>query len=291
MRALCLLVTSSSLPLSSMNPARQLRLFIPSSSSTIRLEARIYSAAQSLPPSSFRQSAPLSAEEGERVIAQWFEPASDDAPKRLVVATHPYAPLGGNMLDPVLTDHLVPAALRHPRTAVLTYNYRGIGLSGGSRAWLGAGHAVADLEAVERWAVDQLKVEEVWRLGFSWGTMAAVCAAPTRLAGIMLVSPPISVFGWTAYFSSTSFTRSLKETIDSLCGRQTGEAVRQPSSKHPAVLIYGTRDEFTGAQAYRQLRENLPSLHMVEVEDGGHFYRSEQEGASLDEALLDWLGA
>lgn len=68
------------------------------------------------------------------------------------------------LISRVLTQHLVPIALRRPKTLVLTFNYRGVGRSEGSQPWVGAGHAVADLEAVERWALEHLKVEEILRL-------------------------------------------------------------------------------------------------------------------------------
>lgn len=47
------------------------------------------------------------------------------------------------------------------KTAVLTYNVRGVGKSGGKQPWLGAGEA--DYGAVERWGIDVMGVKDVWR--------------------------------------------------------------------------------------------------------------------------------
>lgn len=47
------------------------------------------------------------------------------------------------------------------KTAVLCYNVRGVGKSGGKQPWLGAGEQ--DYGAVERWGVDITGVKDVWR--------------------------------------------------------------------------------------------------------------------------------
>jgi hypothetical protein len=47
------------------------------------------------------------------------------------------------------------------KTAVLCYNVRGVGKSGGRQPWLGAGEQ--DYGAVERWGVDVTGVKDVWR--------------------------------------------------------------------------------------------------------------------------------
>ena len=85
--------------------------------------------------------------------------------------------------------------------------------------------------------------------------------------------------------------RGLTATLNSLRDRDKGEGGLETVSDRLAVLVYGTSDEFTGAPAYRKLRDELPSLRVTEIEDGGHFYRSEEEGAALDRALLEWIGA
>jgi hypothetical protein len=77
----------------------------------------------------------------------------------------------------VIALHLVSAALEpdtktsteregetvvpESRTAVLCYNVRGVGKSGGRQPWLGAGEQ--DYGAVERWGVDVTGVKDVWR--------------------------------------------------------------------------------------------------------------------------------
>lgn len=47
------------------------------------------------------------------------------------------------------------------KTAVLCYNVRGVGRSGGKQAWVGAGEG--DYAALERWGVGVTGVRDIWR--------------------------------------------------------------------------------------------------------------------------------
>jgi hypothetical protein len=47
------------------------------------------------------------------------------------------------------------------KTAVLCFNVRGVGKSGGRQPWLGAGEG--DYGAVERWGVSVTGVKDIWR--------------------------------------------------------------------------------------------------------------------------------
>jgi len=239
--------------------------------------------------------------------------------ERLVVGSHPWGRLGGNMLFPVISYHLVSAALTphdsntststssseidqpatpssediSHKTAVLTFNVRGIGLSQGSQPWLGASEA--DYAAVERWGVEITGVKEVWRFGYSWGCIATVHAPlpelPVRVKSMMLVSPalsPLKLLFWYRPF------------LDAIQNHLTlNTSAKNYQAKIAAVprvwMIYGTSDEFTRASVFRKLREEVQAalgeerMEAREVEHAGHFWGGE-DGERMEVDLREWLG-
>jgi len=68
----------------------------------------------------------------------------------------------------VIAEHLVSAVFDSdgPRTAVLSYNTRDVGKSGGGSGWFGlpGGVDIRDFEAVEGWGVEVLGVSQIWRM-------------------------------------------------------------------------------------------------------------------------------
>ncbi|WVQ78046.1 hypothetical protein IAT38_000127 [Cryptococcus sp. DSM 104549] len=303
-----------------------IHLFLPSSDASISLEARLYLP---IPPEG-SAALPLTTEHASYTQSplQLNELGSAALPalealgvERLVVAAHPWGRLGGNMLDPVI-QQLVSAvftpaeahdpalssptaATPPPRTAILTYNVRGVGLSQGSQPWTGVGADPADLAELERTAAKMVGgVKDVWRFGYSWGSLLVTLAPPPpQLRRILLVSPPLKILGGVTYFSSSSFTTSLKSLLTS------GRTVK---------LIYGTKDEFTSAKAFRAYGKDwapeaiggaggavaedhsgagsggkdgrdLVKLEKIEIEDADHLYRRD-EGEKLREEIGKWLG-
>jgi len=172
-----------------------LHLLVPSTTSGVDLEVRLYMSRQLLDkiPKSWTSINGLSSSSASNPVpASLVDQDTLDILKhidRLVIASHPWGRFGGNMLFPyvstlrkanvrVIALHLVSAALVPDvetstklregeavvpvsRTAVLCYNVRGIGKSGGRQAWLGAGEH--DYGAIERWGVDVTGVKDVWR--------------------------------------------------------------------------------------------------------------------------------
>ena len=77
------------------------------------------------------------------------------------------------MRNRVLADHLVTAIYEggqaqqaQRRTALITFNARGVGRSEGSMGWLGLSyaHAEKDFEAMEQWAISAFEVKELRRV-------------------------------------------------------------------------------------------------------------------------------
>jgi hypothetical protein len=70
----------------------------------------------------------------------------------------------------VIASHLISAVYEDgfhgPSTAVLSYNARDVGQSGGGSGWFGFPGVVdvLDFEAVERWGSEALDVGELWRM-------------------------------------------------------------------------------------------------------------------------------
>nr|XP_019013483.1 uncharacterized protein I206_01550 [Kwoniella pini CBS 10737]OCF52264.1 hypothetical protein I206_01550 [Kwoniella pini CBS 10737] len=286
-----------------------LRLLLPSSSPPIHLEARLYLPLP-LPPSISKHVNILGEystvpKKLEDLDANLRDGLRDMGVERVVVASHPWGRLGGSMLDPVITSHLI-TAIYHPyhshttdpstieaitpspaelcgRTAVISYNVRGVGLSGGSQPWLGTGSDPEDLAEIEKIGVGLLgdSVKEVFRFGYSWGSLLTILAPfPTAhhipLKKTLLVSPPITVFKGITLLSSKKFPVALKDHHTHL--------------NKPVWLVYGTKDEFTGSSTYLNFAEEQGKevVKSIQVDDADHLWRRD-EGQKLREVIRDWL--
>ncbi|ORY33777.1 hypothetical protein BCR39DRAFT_519195 [Naematelia encephala] len=272
----------------------------PSSSSTSNtyLEARLY-----LPLSrdAYRNDFPIS--ESTRSSPTPYTSLADSLShlnvKRLITAAHPWSKLGGSMLDPVISYYLLSAVFAHDRdhgqdghTAVLTFNARGVGKSA-SAGWfdLGLRTDAEDFAAVERWGAHVLGgVKEIWRFGYSWGSMAALTASPPQTSSTsssqpristMLLSPPYTIFRALTLLAPKSFTSALNvQTQNTNSGTKEGRV----------WLVYGTTDEFTSVSAYRGLNKEGERTGLVsrEIEGAGHFWRGE-DGERLELVISEWL--
>lgn len=110
-------------------------------------------------------------------------------------------------------------------------------------------------------------------VGYSAGALAAsrfVPSPPHSLAlrtRYILLSYPLSVlFALTALHSST-FTQSLQERVKSGCS---------------ILVLFGTRDQFTGVDKYRAWATQLASqpgsrFKAVEIEGADHFWSDKRE--------------
>ncbi|WRT67091.1 uncharacterized protein IL334_004057 [Kwoniella shivajii] len=298
-----------------------LRLLLPSSTPPIHLEARLYLPLP-LPPSLTPHINVLGEystvpQKLEDLNAGLRDGLKDMGVERVVVGSHPWGRLGGSMLDPVLTSHLIKA-IYHPyhshttdpstiqggkpdleptrdgaitpspaelcgKTAVITYNVRGVGLSGGSQPWLGTGNDPNDLAEIEKIGVGLLgdSVKELFRFGYSWGSLLTILAPfpPTSsipLKKTLLVSPPLTVFKGLTLLSSKRFPAALKDHHDAL-GK-------------PVWIVYGTKDEFTGHSTYTHFAQEVGNevVNSIQVEDADHLWRRD-EGEKLREIIRDWL--
>ncbi|OXB39017.1 hypothetical protein J007_01112 [Cryptococcus neoformans] len=284
--------------------------FLPSSSPHINLEARLYL------PLTDNHAIPLTTQLAtytsppvyyDKLDVETVGAIREMGIERLITAAHPWGRMGGNMLDPVLC-HLVSATftpaettdralisplLPPPKTAILTYNVRGVGCSQGSQPWLGIGSDPADLSKVETVVSDLLgNLKQVMRFGYSWGSLLVALASPhPLLRHILIISPPCKIFAGITFFSSRSFRMALSDLL---------------KSGVDVTMIYGTKDEFTSVDTFRAFGNDLAAVTMLRnsgsmtIKDGGTFEKLEIEeadhlyrranGEMLREKVGEWLG-
>ncbi len=133
----------------------------------------------------------ITTEDGETLIGEVATPLSH--PTSAVLCFHPN-PTGGGMMD----SHIYKkAANRLPDMAGITiirFNTRGTSSEAGtSTGTYDGGRAEKfDVQASINYCFDVLRVNELWIVGWSFGTEIALChARDPRIKGLILLSPPL----------------------------------------------------------------------------------------------------
>jgi alpha/beta superfamily hydrolase len=133
----------------------------------------------------------ITTEDGETLIGEVSAPIAN--PTSAILMFHPN-PTGGGMMD----SHIYKkAANRLPEMAgitVIRFNTRGTtsdqGTSTGS--YDGGRAEKYDVQASINYCFDVLGLQEVWVVGWSFGTEIALChARDPRIKGLILLSPPL----------------------------------------------------------------------------------------------------
>ena len=129
--------------------------------------------------------------DGATLIGEVAAPVAN--PTGSLLMFHPN-PTGGGMMD----SHIYKkASNRLPSMAGITtvrFNTRGTtSESGASTGTYDGGEAERfDVEAMERFVLDELKLENVWVVGWSFGTEIALKhVRDRRIKGLILLSPPL----------------------------------------------------------------------------------------------------
>ncbi len=129
--------------------------------------------------------------DGATLIGEVAAPVAN--PTGSLLMLHPN-PTGGGMMD----SHIYKkASNRLPSMAGITtvrFNTRGTtSESGTSTGTYDGGEAERfDVEAMERFVLDELKLENVWVVGWSFGTEIALKhVRDRRIKGLILLSPPL----------------------------------------------------------------------------------------------------
>lgn len=133
----------------------------------------------------------LTTSDGETLIGEVSAPIGN--PTTTLLCLHPN-PAGGGMMD----SHIYKkAANRLPAMAgvtVVRFNTRGTTSEAGtSTGTYDAGRAEKyDVEAAINYCFNVLRAQELWIVGWSFGTELALChARDSRVKGLILLSPPL----------------------------------------------------------------------------------------------------
>lgn len=184
----------------------------------------------------------------------------------VVIATHPWGPMGGSMYDPHPTTAC--RLMEEAGCSVARFNFRG-GINRGSSS-------VMDVKAVADWFTKPVDgrgplASQVLLVGYSYGSMIAAAAAAEipECIGYALLGPPLA-YGWAVYLFNQGW----------LC-QQAAE-----SAGKPKLLMIGTDDVFCGVDQFRSFAETLPDPKTIVVKNGlDHFslFRA------LPQALTEWI--
>jgi alpha/beta superfamily hydrolase len=133
----------------------------------------------------------LTTADGQTLVGEVAAPISD--PTTALLCLHPN-PTGGGMMD----SHIYKkAANRLPAMAgvtIIRFNTRGTTSEAGTSTGTYDGGAAEkfDVQAAIDYCFDQLKVRELWIVGWSFGTELALAHAhDLRIKGLILLSPPL----------------------------------------------------------------------------------------------------
>ena len=129
--------------------------------------------------------------DGATLIGEVATPVENPTGSLLMFHTNP---TGGGMMD----SHIYKkASNRLPSMAGITtvrFNTRGTTSEAGTStgAYDGGDAERFDVEAMERFVLDELKLENVWVVGWSFGTEIALKhVRDQRIKGLILLSPPL----------------------------------------------------------------------------------------------------
>ena len=171
------------------------------------------------------------------------EPASERRILRAAVICHPHPQFGGTMHNKVV--YRMAKAARGARSAVLRFNYRGVGTSGGT--YDGGVGEQDDLRAAMHYMRSRYPGVPLAVAGFSFGARVAlrVCCPDAHVDRVVAVGTPVNSGDWTH--------------------------LRQ--CQCPKIFIQSSHDEFGSRDNLRRVYEdagNPKRLYWVEARD--HFF-------------------
>ncbi|KAJ3414596.1 hypothetical protein HDV05_006335 [Chytridiales sp. JEL 0842] len=179
----------------------------------------------------------------------------------LIIITHPYGRLGGNLHNNVVQAVYSYFALEGYMTA--RFNFRGVGNSTGWPTLNGVGEA-DDVLAVYDYIKNRsnLAPKHVLLCGYSYGSLStcAVYKSIPNLLGLINISFPAGVMWWLTLGNSSKVVDDL---VDS-----TG--VKK-------LFVIGAQDQFTGTDRFMEFTKKLPKpLEAKVVQSVDHFWGGEE---------------
>ena len=197
---------------------------------------------------------------GELTLEGLLAEPSGSQPVRGGVVCHPHPLYGGSMYNNVVDAAL--GAMWELGWATLRFNFRGVGASEGEHSG-GIGEA-SDAAAAVQFLTSQPGIESAGAVlaGYSFGSMAAMKAAPTinNLTALTLVALPLQM-------------------VDAAALEQFGK---------PIVLAAGDRDAYCPRAQLEALHRGLGARSQLKIVEGAdHFFSGfEEELAESLEAML-----
>jgi alpha/beta superfamily hydrolase len=192
----------------------------------------------------------LTTADGETLIGEVAAPLSH--PTTALLCLHPN-PTGGGMMD----SHIYKkAANRLPAMAGVTivrFNTRGTTSEAGTStgSYDGGVAEKYDVQAAIDYCFDQLKVSELWIVGWSFGTELALChARDPRIKGLILLSPPL-----------------MKVTEDDL--------VFWANDGRPITALVPEHDDYLKPAEAKERFNLIPQLELIAVDGAKHLWVGE----------------
>jgi uncharacterized protein len=183
------------------------------------------------------------------------------APRAVVVFAHPLPIQGGTMHTKVVFQGA--KALARTGCAVLRFNFRGVGLSGGT--WDEGRGELDDYRAAVDFMAAQYPGVEMWAAGFSFGSYIALTAGALddRICALIGIAPPVDRYDYAAVLASPK----------------------------PKFLIHGEDDELIPLRAVREFYARLQEpKEFVEIDSANHLFdgQATEVGETLEGLLADF---
>lgn len=183
------------------------------------------------------------------------------APRAAVVFAHPLPIQGGTMHTKVVFQGA--KALTRIGCVVLRFNFRGVGLSGGT--WDEGRGELDDYRAATDFMASQYPGLELWAVGFSFGSYIAMTAGAgdDRICALIGIAPPVDRYDYAPVLASPK----------------------------PKFLIHGEDDELIPLRAVREFYAKLGEpKELVEIDRANHLFdgQASEVGDALDELLSDF---
>lgn len=181
--------------------------------------------------------------------------------RAVAVLGHPHPLHGGTMHTKAL--YQTAKGLTRAGIAALRFNFRGVGLSGGTFD-AGPGE-MDDFRAAVDFAAERFPGLPIWAGGMSFGSWiaASVGAADPRVSLVLAVAPPVDRYDFSAL----------------------------ATAHKPVFIVHGEEDELIPAKDIRRFYATLAEpRELVMIEDANHLFESRTSlvGDAVEGLVADW---
>lgn len=167
------------------------------------------------------------------------EPGSD--PRAAVVFAHPHPLYGGTMHTKVV--YQTAKALSRIGCAVLRFNFRGVGRSGGAHD-AGRGEREDFNAGLDFMAARYPNAREMWAGGFSFGAWVGLTAGATddRVSALIGIAPPLASYDFSAVRDSLKPKFFIQGEFDTVCPLKTMRAFYAQLAEPKELVVIDAAD-------------------------------------------------